>query len=180
MIVRIVSSYSATTHLWLPIISRGRVHVDLNIPVETISLHAAAGREPLPPALQNPQTTFYVDVRECHFLKAPAYYPFISCKQDFSSQLMNLDMQYFQTLTLQLGAVQELAMQWVFTMGQAYGAFCPPTSWTEMEERSRVWWAVFLLDRLLHLGNPALPFSVQDPDQEDHPPCSETGWIEGD
>lgn len=39
---------------------------------------------------------------------------------------------------------------------------------------------MFLLDRLPHLGNPALPFSVQDPNQEDYLPCSGTGWIEGD
>lgn len=61
------------------------------------------------------------------FLKAPAYYPFISCKRNFSSQLVDLDMQYLLTLTLNLGlqlcAVRELTMQWVFTMGQAHLPF---------------------------------------------------------
>lgn len=56
-------------------------------------------------------------------MDAPAYHLFIFCKQEFSSQFMNLDMQYFLVVTLQLGAVPKLAMQLVFTMEQAHLPF---------------------------------------------------------
>lgn len=85
----------------------------------TISLHAA-GRSAITARFQIPRQHFMVMLESTIFsLKAPAYYPFIFCKQDFSSHFMNLDMQYFLTLTLQLGTVQELAMHCASTMGQA-------------------------------------------------------------
>lgn len=189
IILRIVSSYFATTHLWLPIVSRERVHVDLNIPVEGTSadlgllyLCMRLVGERLPPASQNPQTAFYVAVREYHF--------FVESAGILSLQLLQAGIllavyefghAIFPNAYVTIGRCAKIG----HAMGIHHGASAPPllgppASWTELEERSRVWWAVFLLDRLSNLGNPALPFSVQDPSQEDYLPCREIGWSDGD
>lgn len=189
IILRIVSSYFATTHLWLPIISRERVHVDPNIPVEGISadlgllyLCMQLVGERLPPTLQNPQTTFYVAVREYHFLVESAGTLSLHLLQaGLLLAIYEFGHAIFPNAYITIGRCARIG----HAMGIHHGASAPPllgppTSWTEMEERSRVWWAVFLLDRLLTFGNPALPFSVQDPNQEDYLPSSEAGWSEGD
>lgn len=188
IILRIVSSYFATTHLWLPIISRERVHVDLNTPIEGINadlgllyLCMRLVGERLPPALQNPQTTFYVAVKEYHFLVESAGILSLHLLQaGILLAVYEFGHAIFPNAYITIGRCARIG----HAMGIHHGTSAPPllrppTSWIEMEERSRVWWAVFLLDRLLNLGNPALPFSVQDPNQEDYLPCSETGWIEG-
>ena len=189
IIMRIVSSYFATTHLWLPIIARERVHLDLSIPVEGISVDLGLlflcmrlVGERLPPALQDPQTKFYVAVREYHFLVESAGILSLHLLQaGLLLAVYEFGHAIFPNAYITIGRCARIG----HVMGIHHGAsapplLSPPTSWTEMEERSRVWWAVFLLDRLLNLGNPALPFSVQDPNQEDYLPCSEIRWSEGD
>lgn len=188
IILRIVSSYFATTHLWLPIVSRERIHVDLNIPVGCTSadlgllyLCMRLVGEQLPPALQNPQTAFYVAVKEYHFLVESAGILSLHLLQaGIFLAVYEFGHAIFPNAYITIGRCAKIG----HAMGIHHGASAPPllgppASWTEMEERSRVWWAVFLLDRLLNLGNPALPFSVQDPCQEDYLPCREIGWSDG-
>lgn len=189
IILRIVSSYFATTHLWLPIVSRDSVHVDLNIPVEgttadlgLLYLCMRLVGERLPSALQNPQTAFYVAVREYHFLVESAGILSLHLLQaGILLAIYEFGHAIFPNAYVTIGRCAKIG----YAMGIHHGASAPPllgppASWTEMEERSRVWWAVYLLDRLSNLGNPALPFSVQDPNQEDYLPCREIGWSNGD
>lgn len=74
IVQRIVSSYFTSTHSWLPIISKERMHRDLHIPLENTSADLALlclcmqiVGERLPQALQNPQTSFYLSVKEYYF-----------------------------------------------------------------------------------------------------------------
>lgn len=189
IILRIVSSYFATTHLWLPMVSRERVHVDLNIPVEGTSadlgllyLCMRLVGQRLPPALQNPQTAFYAAVREYHFLVESAGILSLNLLQaGILLAVYEFGHAIFPNAYITIGRCAKIG----HAMGIHHGASASPllglpASWIEMEERSRVWWAVFLLDRLSNLGNPALPFSVQDPNQEAYLPCREIGWSDGD
>lgn len=189
IILRIVSSYFATTHLWLPIVSRERSHVDLNIPVEGTSadlgllyLCMRLVGERLPPGLQNPQTAFYAAVREYHLVVESAGILSLHLLQaGILLAVYEFGHAIFPNAYVTIGRCAKIG----HAMGIHHGASAPPLlgppeSWTELEERSRVWWAVFLLDRLSNLGNPALPFSVQDPNQEDYLPCREIGWSDGD
>lgn len=188
IILRIVSSYFATTHLWLPMVSRERVHVDLNIPVEGTSadlgllyLCMRLVGQRLPPALQNPQTAFYAAVREYHFLVESAGILSLNLLQaGILLAVYEFGHAIFPNAYITIGRCAKIG----HAMGIHHGASASPllglpASWIEMEERSRVWWAVFLLDRLSNLGNPALPFSVQDPNQEAYLPCREIGWSDG-
>ncbi|MCJ1428060.1 hypothetical protein MMC29_005967 [Sticta canariensis] len=188
IVQRIVASYFTSTHSWLPIISRERMHRDLNIPFDNISADFALlclcmrlEGERLPHTLQNPQTSFYLSVKEYHFQVESAG---LLSVQLLQAGILLAAYEFGHAILpaayITIGRCAKVG----YAMGIHHGATSPqmlhpPTTWTEMEERSRTWWAVVLLDRQMSLGNIALPLSVQDPSQVDYLPSTETGWDEG-
>ncbi|KAJ9151699.1 Fungal-specific transcription factor domain-containing protein, partial [Coniochaeta hoffmannii] len=52
-------------------------------------------------------------------------------------------------------------------------------TWTELEERRRVWWGIFVLDRVICLGNKRRPVAPS-PNPNDILPMNDTAWDEGD
>ncbi|KXH49205.1 fungal specific transcription factor domain-containing protein [Colletotrichum simmondsii] len=53
-----------------------------------------------------------------------------------------------------------------------------PTTWTELEERSRTWWAIISLDRIICLGNKKRYLSPEPQDNETYP-VDDAAWDEG-
>ena len=53
-------------------------------------------------------------------------------------------------------------------------------TWTEQEERRRVWWAVVVLDRFVNVGNPHHPFASEDPSLETYLPVDDQTWDKGE
>ncbi|KAK1690122.1 hypothetical protein BDP55DRAFT_602602 [Colletotrichum godetiae] len=53
-----------------------------------------------------------------------------------------------------------------------------PTTWTELEERSRTWWAIISLDRIICLGNKKRYLSPEPQDNETYP-VDDEAWDEG-
>lgn len=141
----------------------------------TISLHAA-GRSAIIARFTKSQATFYVDVREYHFLVESAGILSLHLLQaGLLLALYEFGHAIFPNAYTTIGHCARIGHAMYIHHGASAPLLLgPPTSWAEVEERSRVWWAVFLLDRLPHLGNPVLPFSVQDPNQDDYLPCSGT------
>lgn len=188
VVQRIVSSYFTSTHSWLPIISKERMHRDLNIPLENTSVDLALlclcmrlVGERLPQALQNSQTSFYLSVKEYYFQVESAGFLSVQLLQaGVLLAVYEFGHAIFPAAYITIGRCAKIG----HAIGVHHGAsppqmLTPPATWTEMEERSRLWWAVLLLDRHIALGNTALPFSVQDPSQVDYLPSAETGWEEG-
>lgn len=50
------------------------------------------------------------------------------------------------------------------------------TTWTEAEERRRVWWAVYVLDRVISLGS-RRRFSLPEPADVDFLPVDDKAWV---
>lgn len=188
IVQRIVGSYFTSTHSWLPFISKERMHRDLNIPLENTNADLALlylsmrlVGERLPQALQNPQTPFYLSVKEYHFRVESAGLLSVQILQaGVLLAVYEFGHAIFPAAFITIGRCAKIG----HAMGIHHGAsppqmLHPPTTWTEMEERSRVWWAVLLLDRQTALGNTALPLSVRDPSQVDYLPSAETRWDEG-
>lgn len=50
------------------------------------------------------------------------------------------------------------------------------STWTEVEERRRAWWGVFVLDRLICLGS-RRQFALSDPPQDGKMPVSSNVWV---
>ncbi|KAI9760148.1 MAG: hypothetical protein M4579_001868 [Chaenotheca gracillima] len=52
-------------------------------------------------------------------------------------------------------------------------------TWTEQEERRRVWWGVVILDRYVALGAAHYPLVAEDPKLDEFLPMDDTAWDEG-
>ncbi|KAF3314531.1 hypothetical protein TWF173_004614 [Orbilia oligospora] len=55
----------------------------------------------------------------------------------------------------------------------------PPVSSTELEERSRVWWGVIILDRYVGIGGKCRPFACDDARPDTYLPIDDTYWDQG-
>jgi hypothetical protein len=53
---------------------------------------------------------------------------------------------------------------------------CEQTTWTELEERRRTWWAIFIFDRAISLGS-RRRFSCPEPTDLDVLPGNDVGWV---
>ncbi|RFU78611.1 hypothetical protein TARUN_3581 [Trichoderma arundinaceum] len=73
-------------------------------------------------------------------------------------------VRYAHALGIQPGGLQRLKL---------------PLSWVEEEERKRVWWSAFLLDRFVSLSCPGSPAAIDEPDPDDHLPTDDLVWDEG-
>ncbi|MCJ1468512.1 hypothetical protein MMC07_007141 [Pseudocyphellaria aurata] len=188
IVQRIVASYFRSTHSWLPIVSKERMLRDLKVPLENtgadLALLCLCMRlvgERLPQALHNPQTSFYLAVKEYYFQVESAGLLSVQLLQaGILLAVYEFGHAIFPSSYVTIGRCAKIGQ----AMGINHGAsppqmLPPPTTWTEMEERSRVWWAVLLLDRQMTLGNTALPMSVQDPSQVDYLPSADAGWDQG-
>lgn len=49
-------------------------------------------------------------------------------------------------------------------------------TWTELEERRRVWWAIYILDRTISLGS-RRRFCFPDPADTDVLPVDDDTWV---
>lgn len=188
-IQRILGYYFTNTHAWLPIVSRARMHNDLSLPLDKISRDLALLYpcmrligERLPQALQNPQTSYYLSVKEYFFFVESAGFLSVNLLQaGILLVFYEFGHAIFPAAFTTIGRCAKMGQ----AMGIHHGASAPqmlggPASWSQMEERSRVWWAVLLLDRQVASGNTSLPFSVHDPNPEDFLPFTEARWNEGD
>ena len=52
-------------------------------------------------------------------------------------------------------------------------------TWTEQEERRRVWWGVIIMDRFINIGHRGKPLSTSDPRLEAHLPTDDASWDRG-
>ncbi|KAI9744483.1 MAG: hypothetical protein M1818_002012 [Claussenomyces sp. TS43310] len=55
-----------------------------------------------------------------------------------------------------------------------------PSTWIELEERERTWWAVLIIDRIVSLGGQGRFFASQDPDVSAPLPVDTISWDEGE
>ncbi|KAH7007919.1 putative fungal-specific transcription factor [Macrophomina phaseolina] len=62
---------------------------------------------------------------------------------------------------------------------RAYSILGQGTSWTEVEERRRVWWSIFILDRAVALGSKGR-FVADEPAETELLPVNDAAWEQGD
>ncbi|KAL6860867.1 hypothetical protein J3F83DRAFT_304074 [Trichoderma novae-zelandiae] len=72
-------------------------------------------------------------------------------------------VRYAHALGIQPGGMQRLKL---------------PLTWVEEEERKRVWWSAFLLDRFVSLNCPGCPAAIDEPSPEDALPADDALWDE--
>ena len=184
----IISSYYITSHVWLPIISKARLYQSAGVPLGETSPDLALlflcmrlVTQRLPQALEDPQTPYYLFVKEFHFLVESAGILSIHFLQaGILLATYELGHAIFPAAYLTIGrCVKDGHAMNICETAQAPRMLPPPSGWTEVEERRRVWWAIIILDRYVALGNPGLPLSAEDLSRGDTLPCTETAWNRG-
>jgi hypothetical protein len=73
-------------------------------------------------------------------------------------------VRYAHALGIQPGGMQRLKL---------------PLTWVEDEERRRIWWSAFLLDRFVSLNCPGCPAAIDEPGPQEVLPADDALWDEG-
>ena len=182
-----IEEYFSTVHTYFPMISKIRLYQHLANPLHepgadiallflAMKLACSEIPEDLPP-----QTQLYQDVK--------SFYNYIESQNGFSIQMMQalLLIALYETghsiypaAYLSIGNASRLG----YAMGLHKIRKAPQmlprcNTWTEQEERRRVWWAILILDRFINIGHRGKPLSTTDPNIDIHLPTEDAAWDRG-
>ncbi|KAL9479598.1 hypothetical protein ACSS6W_004384 [Trichoderma asperelloides] len=188
------SRFFNTIHAWLPMVSRKRFYEDLRIHSENLGASVdlafllmgmklvtwqPASEEDVSPEKQTARTTTYLETKRFGFeLEASGMFSLRVLQglllvtlyevghAIYPAAFMSIAacVRYAHALGIQPGGLQRLKL---------------PLTWVEEEERKRVWWATFLLDRFVSLSCPGCPATIDEPEPEDPLPTDDALWDEG-
>ncbi|KAL7926003.1 hypothetical protein ACQKWADRAFT_281500 [Trichoderma austrokoningii] len=183
-----------TIHAWLPMVSRKRFHDDLRNQSDNLGASADLAFlllsmklmtwQPPPeddasPEKQTARTITYIETKRFGFeleasgmfslrvlqgLLLVAFYEVGHAIYPAAFMSIAACVRYAHALGIQPGGLQRLKL---------------PLTWVEEEERKRVWWAAFLLDRFVSLSCPGCPAIIDEPEPEDPLPTNDALWDEG-
>ncbi|EHK39475.1 hypothetical protein TRIATDRAFT_323033 [Trichoderma atroviride IMI 206040] len=183
-----------TIHAWLPMVSRKRFYEDLRIHSENLSASAdlaflllgmklmtwqPLSEDDVSPVKQTARTATYIETKRFGFeleasgmfslrvlqgLLLVAFYEVGHAIYPAAFMSIAACVRYAHALGIHPGGLQRLKL---------------PLTWVEEEERKRVWWAAFLLDRFVSLSCPGCPATVDEPEPEDALPTDDELWDEG-
>ncbi|KAL6905137.1 hypothetical protein GGI43DRAFT_398969 [Trichoderma evansii] len=188
------SRFFNTIHAWLPMVSRKRFHEDLRIHSENLGASAdlaflllgmklmtwqPPSEDDVSPEKQTARTSTYIETKRFGFeleasgvfslrilqgLLLVALYEVGHAIYPAAFMSIAACVRYAHALGIQPGGLQRLKL---------------PLTWVEEEERKRVWWAAFLLDRFVSLSCPGCPATIDEPEPEDPLPTDDALWDEG-
>ncbi|KAL7959427.1 hypothetical protein V8C34DRAFT_313284 [Trichoderma compactum] len=184
-----------TIHSWFPMVSRKRFYDDLHVSTEGVSTASDLGflllamklmtwRPPssegdAPVADQTARTSTYraakqfgfeleaagvISLRVLQGMILVALYEIGHAIYPAAFMSVAASIRYAHGLGIQPGGMHRLKL---------------PLTWVEEEERKRVWWSAFLLDRLSGMACPGCPAAIDEPRPEDPLPTDDALWDEG-
>ncbi|EME46578.1 hypothetical protein DOTSEDRAFT_70550 [Dothistroma septosporum NZE10] len=181
-----IELYFATVHTYMPIISKIRLYQHLSNPMHEpgadFALLFLAMKLATSEVLEGmvPRTQLYQDVK--------SFLSYVEAQNGFSMQMM----QALLLLSLyELGhciyPAAYLSIGHAARLGHALGLHerCAPqmlprpNTWTEQEERRRVWWSTIILDRFVNIGHRRKPFASSDPSLDTMLPTDDSSWDRG-
>ncbi|KAL7810270.1 hypothetical protein V8C44DRAFT_332777 [Trichoderma aethiopicum] len=184
-----------TIHTWFPMISRKRFYEDLHEALESSGVAADFGFLLLamklmtwrPPSMEgdapaegpNARTATYRAAKQfCFELEAAgmislrvlqgmllvALYEVGHAIYPAAFMSVAACVRYAHALGIQPGGMQRLKLS---------------LTWVEEEERKRIWWSAFLLDRFVSLNCPGCPAAIDEPSPQEVLPADDALWDEG-
>lgn len=181
-----IEHYFATVHVYYPIISKIRLYQHLANPLHEpgadIALLFLAMKlicSDIPEG-QPPQTQLYLDVK--------SFYSYVEAQNGFSIQLIQslclislyeLGHCVYPAAYLSIGASARLGHAMGLHAKGVPQMLARPSTWTEQEERRRVWWGVIVLDRFINIGHRGKSFGSNDPGLDCHLPTDDAAWDRG-
>lgn len=127
-----------------------------------------------------PQTQLYQDVK--------SFYQYIETSNGFSVQMIQalllialyeVGHGIYPAAYLTIGNAARIG-RGVGLHDQAAPQMLPRCStWTEQEERRRLWWGIVVLDRFANIGHRRKPLATTDPPLQAHLPTDDEAWAAG-
>ncbi|KAK4541915.1 hypothetical protein LTR36_007279 [Oleoguttula mirabilis] len=181
-----IEDFFGTVHTYFPIISKIRLYQHLANPLHepgadiallflAMKLAASEIPEGLPP-----QTQLYQDVK--------SFYSYVEAQNGFSIQLIQalllismyeMGHAIYPAAYLSIGHAAHLGHAMGLHNRKAPQMLQRCTTWTEQEERRRVWWGVVIMDRFVSIGHRGKPFASADPSLDVHLPTDDSYWDRG-
>ncbi|USW53994.1 hypothetical protein Slin15195_G073130 [Septoria linicola] len=181
-----IEQYFITVHTYFPIVSKIRLYQHLANPAHApgadIALLFLAMKliiSELPDGMP-PQTQLYADVK--------SFFSYVESQNGFSIQMMQalllislyeLGHAIYPACYLSIGHAARLGHAMGLHQRDAPQMLPRSHTWTEQEEKRRVWWAVILLDRFSSIGHRGTPFATSDPSLDTHLPTDDSHWDRG-
>ncbi|KAH0542646.1 hypothetical protein FGG08_002969 [Glutinoglossum americanum] len=183
----IVETYFLTAHTWMPIVSKKRLYQQLMNPLAEqnadfallyLCMKLIIQHPPEPPATV--QTPLYVIAKRLYFLvETSGVYSIPLLQAGVLISLYELGHAIYPAAYLSIGQCARLGHA-LGIHGKDVPQMLPKVgTWTELEERRRVWWAVVVLERFVNLGGKGHPLSTEDASRDTYLPANDSIWDSG-
>nr|POE79856.1 putative transcriptional regulatory protein [Quercus suber] len=183
---QMIEEYFVSVHSYFPIISMIRLYQNLSNPHREPGADVALLFMAMKLACtevsedEHPQTQMYRDVKLllCN----------VEAQNGFSIQMLQaLLLIGLYEIGHAIHPASYLTVGHAARLGHAMGIhergapqMLPRTmTWTEQEERRRVWWAVIVLDRFVNIGHRSKPLASVDPSLDSYLPTDDEPWDRG-
>ncbi|WDK11433.1 fungal specific transcription factor domain-containing protein [Colletotrichum graminicola] len=185
---RAVEAYFAGTHAWLPIVSRERIHMgaalaqggpDLAMLFLAMRLIAAAPDDVAAPGrLLPPLPEVYGAAKRFLSLLEGAGFASLMVLQ---AMVLVAYFEYAHAVYPAAWLTVASCVRYADFLGlpglrESNVTLKVPSTWTELEERLRTWWAILVLDRIICLGN-GKRYLSPEPDDDMNFPVDDEVWV---
>lgn len=183
---QMIEHYFETVQTYFPIISKIRLYQHLSNPMHEpgadmalLFLAMKLITSEVPEAAP-PRTQLYQDVK--------SFLSYIEGQNGYSIQLIQslllvslyeLGHSIYPAAYMSIGHAARLGHVLGIHERGAPQMLPRPNTWTEQEERRRVWWGVIILDRFISIGHRRKPFASTDPSLDAHLPTDDSHWDRG-
>ncbi len=183
---QMIEHYFLTIHSHFPIISKIRLYQHLTNPLHepgadlALLFLAMQLASTTLASTQPPQTQLYQDVKSLYaYLESQNALSLQTIQALLLIALYEIGHAIYPAAYLTTGHAARLGHALGLHARDVPQMLPRPTTWTEQEERRRVWWAVILLDRFVNIGHRGKPFASADPSLDTHLPTDDTAWDKG-
>ncbi|KAI6807940.1 hypothetical protein KC332_g13203 [Hortaea werneckii] len=181
-----IENFFSSVHTYFPIVSKIRLYQHLANPLHEPGAEVALLFMAMKlvstelPEGSPPQTQVYQDVK--------SFYTYMEAQNGFSIQMLQgLLLISLYEYGHGIYPAAYLSIGNAARLGHAMGLHARDvpqmlprcTTWTEQEERRRVWWGVLILDRISNIGHRGKPFASAEPSPDMHLPTDDAAWDRG-
>ena len=180
-----IERYFSTVHVYFSVVSKIRLYQHLAHPTHEIGADMALLFLAMKLAMSEPRDgpmppQLYQDVK--------SFYSYVEAQHGFSIQLIQAALLIslyevghgiYPAAYLTIGNCARLGHAMGIHERNVPQMLPRATTWTEQEERRRVWWGVVVLDRYVNLGHQGKPFASAEPGLDTHLPTDDGSWDRG-
>ncbi|KAK6439436.1 hypothetical protein LTR95_004361 [Oleoguttula sp. CCFEE 5521] len=182
-----IEHYFRTIHLHFPIVSHIRLYQHIANPLHEPGADMALLFLAMKLAML-PVAEGYSARNERLYGEVKGLHAFVESQNGFSVQLLQsallialyeIGHGIYPAAYMTVGHCARLGHAMGLHTRDAPEMLARPATWTEQEERRRVWWSVIILDRFINIGHSGKPFATGEPDVNTHVPGNDAGWDKG-